>query len=47
MTLSKDELIEIRGGKVSRYSLAFFIGGLITLITGMVDGYLRPLSCNK
>lgn len=47
MKLSDIELNEIVGGTVSRYGLVIAFSGLITFIIGMVDGYLRPLKCNK
>ena len=47
MDLNNNELNSIVGGKASRYGLAVLLGGLITLITGMIDGYFRPLKCNK
>ncbi len=43
--LTDKEMLNIEGGKVS-WGLIGLIGGLITLITGIFDGYLRPLRCN-
>ena len=40
MVLESKELIEISGGGIK-------YGGVLTFLIGMVDGYLRPLTCNK
>ena len=47
MVLKKDNLINIIGGGANRFTWGILIGGLVTLITGMIDGYFRPLKCNK
>ena len=41
--LSKEELKQINGG----FSIGFglFIGGAVTFIIGVIDGYVRPLAC--
>ena len=46
MVLSKDELYNIYGGR-AKYGIYAAIGCFITFIVGLVDGYLRPLSCNR
>lgn len=46
MELSKNELINIHAG-ASKIGIGIIFGGLITLIVGIIDGYLRPLKCNK
>ncbi len=46
MELSKNELIDIYGGGI-KYGIYIGLGALITFIIGVVDGYLRPLKCNK
>lgn len=46
MVLSNEELTEIVGGGV-KLSLAIAIGGFITFLIGVVDGYMRPLKCRK
>ncbi len=46
MVLNKDELINITGSGFKAGFLVI-IGGIITLIIGAIDGYLRPLQCNK
>lgn len=47
MVLKKDNLINIIGGGANRFTWGILIGGLVTMITGMIDGYFRPLKCNK
>jgi hypothetical protein len=46
MVLTKEELYDTYGGK---FQLGWFaaLGGAITLIVGIIDGYLRPLTCNR
>lgn len=45
MELKKEELIEIKGGSIM---IRFFIvGGIVSFIIGFLDGYIRPLKCNK
>lgn len=44
--LTDRELNNINGGAF-KYSFGVIIGSLITLIVGIVDGYLRPLKCNS
>ena len=46
MVLSKEELSNVYGGGV-KFGLFAALGGLITLFVGMIDGYLRPLKCNR
>ena len=41
--LQKEELLEIRGG-FSPWILVG-IGGAITFIIGVIDGFVRPLKC--
>ena len=45
MILKDNELYEINGGGM-KYGILAGIGMLITLVAGIVDGYLRPLKCN-
>ncbi|HPF83414.1 MAG TPA: bacteriocin [Bacilli bacterium] len=42
--LTKKELNEVKGGGIGTYLL---IGGIIVFIIGIVDGYVRPLKCNR
>ena len=46
MELSKNELIEIKGGAI-KYGIYIAIGAAVTFIIGLVDGFLRPLKCNR
>lgn len=46
MELTTEELSVVTGGAVNA-GVYLAIGGLITFIIGVIDGYLRPLSCNK
>lgn len=42
--LATRELREVRGGGIGAYIL---IGGIIIFVIGIIDGYIRPLKCNK
>jgi hypothetical protein len=44
--LSERELNSVYGGGFS-FGLAIIIAGLITFAIGVIDGYVRPLKCNK
>lgn len=46
MELSNQELMNINGG-TKKVTFGLIAGGLITLIIGIIDGYLRPLKCNS
>lgn len=46
MVIENEELKEISGGGL-KYGIAAIVGGILTFLVGVVDGYLRPLSCNK
>mgnify|MGYP002523847071 CR=1 FL=1 len=41
MELSKNQLVEINGGGYSKYAIYIVVGGAITFIIGVIDGYLR------
>jgi lactobin A/cerein 7B family class IIb bacteriocin len=43
--LSDKDLSNINGGAI-KWTLGLMIGSLVTLIAGIIDGYLRPLKCN-
>ena len=47
--VTNDELILINGGgkKGLWTTIGLALGVLGTLLAGIIDGYLRPLSCNK
>ena len=42
--LSKQELLNVTGG--DGFGLATFIGGALTFIIGIIEGYLNPSKCN-
>lgn len=44
--LNNVELNNIRGGGIGAGVISL-IAGLITFVIGVVDGYVRPLKCNK
>lgn len=46
MVLQNEELATITGGAV-KYAVIAVIGGVIAFAIGVIDGYLRPLACNK
>lgn len=46
MALQDEELMTLTGGAI-KFGLWTIIGGAITFIIGIIDGYLRPLPCNK
>ncbi len=42
--LENNELKKIEGGG---FGWAIALGGALTFLIGVVDGYIRPLACNK
>lgn len=46
MELNNKELIQIIGGG-KNVSFGILIGGIVTILIGIIDGYLRPLKCNS
>lgn len=44
--LKKEELMKINGGGFS-LSLGVILGGILTFVIGIFDGYTRPLACHK
>lgn len=42
--LNNNELKQINGGGAGVYVA---IGGIIIFIIGVIDGYVRPLACNR
>ena len=44
--LSNAELYDVYGGKAN-YSLIMILGGLVTFIIGVFDGYFNPNKCNR
>lgn len=45
MQLNDIELKQINGGAF-KFGVISFIGAGISFIVGIIDGYMRPLSCN-
>jgi lactobin A/cerein 7B family class IIb bacteriocin len=46
MKIKDEELKQINGG-VIKWGLGIAIAAGVTFIIGLVDGYVRPLACNK
>lgn len=47
MILQERELLNIKGGAVGlRYAILTGLAGLITLLIGVIDGYVNPQKCN-
>lgn len=46
MLLNDGELLKIKGGGALTTTLLAVLGGLITLLIGVIDGYMNPLKCN-
>lgn len=42
--LDEKELLDVTGGG---YGLGLLFGGLVVIISGIIDGYLRPLKCHE
>jgi len=48
MRLTDEELINTKGGAKGLVSAIIFgIASVVTLIIGIVDGYLNPTKCNN
>lgn len=46
--LENNELINIYGGATSKkIGIGIIIAALGSFIVGIIDGFLRPLACNK
>lgn len=43
--LNKKELMRVNGGGFG-FGFGLLIGAGITLIAGIIDGFVRPLKCN-
>lgn len=43
--INNEELKKINGGGFS-IGLGFLLGGIVTFLVGVIDGYVRPLKCN-
>lgn len=46
MVKDVDELKNINGGAI-KLGVVIGIGSLISFLVGVIDGFLRPLTCNK
>lgn len=46
MNLTKKELKQIKGGSISLGAGLLIIAGIV-FIVGVIDGYVRPLKCNR
>lgn len=48
MVLKKDELMKIQGGASGKgVGIGIIFAALGSFIIGLIDGFLRPLACNK
>lgn len=45
-SLNKEEMMNIKGGGLSAWAIAG-IGALLVFLSGVIDGFARPLACNK
>lgn len=46
MVLSNEELTEVVGGGF-KIGVAIVVAAVVTFVIGVIDGYFRPLKCNK
>ncbi len=44
--LTNEDLFSIKAGAIKASVLALIAAG-VTFVIGVIDGYLRPLKCNK
>lgn len=49
LELSKIELLNVRGGAINAlaYIITIGVGALVSLIAGIIDGYMNPIKCRK
>lgn len=48
MVLKNEELMKINGGASSKnVGIGIIFAALGSFIVGIIDGFLRPLACNK
>ncbi len=49
LELNKTELLHIKGGAIKglAYIITIGIGSLVSLIAGIIDGYMNPIKCRK
>ena len=43
--IKENELHQIKGG-ASKWTVGFVIGAVVSFVAGLIDGFMRPLSCN-
>lgn len=49
MKLDKKTLLNVRGGAIKglAYIITLGIGSLVSLIAGIIDGYMNPIKCRR
>ena len=49
MELDKSTLLSVKGGAIKglAYIITISIGSLVSLIAGIIDGYMNPLKCRR
>lgn len=50
MILENNDLVLVKGGLLGKtigYGIWFVIGGVVAFISGVIDGYMNPIKCNK
>ena len=49
MILEKNELFNVTGGAIKglAYIITIGIGAIISLVAGIIDGYMNPIKCRK
>ncbi|MDE6141332.1 MAG: hypothetical protein K2G03_01890 [Bacilli bacterium] len=46
MVLSNEDLNEVVGGGI-KIGVSIVVAAVVTFVIGVIDGYFRPLKCNK
>ena len=44
--INDSELTNIKGG-AAKYFYGIGVGALVSFVIGIIDGYMRPLSCHR
>lgn len=44
--IKEDELYQIKAG-ASKWTVGFILGAALSFFAGLIDGFMRPLSCNE
>ena len=49
LLLNNDELMNVTGGAIKglAYIITIGVGAIISLIAGIIDGYMNPIKCRK